>query len=75
MADLIPFNDKLRKLLWERNITITDFCLDLGIDRTSFFYKNHKKHRLVYYKMISIYLNMTVEELVKGTDAEDVWII
>ena len=74
MDELIPFKQRLKDILRERNITILRFCEDTGINRENFFYRkaNHKHCRYIYLA-IAYYLNMTVEELVKGTDAEDDW--
>lgn len=74
MAELIPFEQKLRQILCERNITILQFSLDTGIDRWGLFYKKqqHKHHRSKL-MAIAYYLKMTVEELVDGTDAMEDW--
>ena len=73
MADQTSFIERLVAILYERNISISQFCRDIGIDRPSFFYKKRHKHKKVYYIAIAHYLNMTVEELVAGTDAMDDW--
>lgn len=69
---MIPFNNRLRDILYNRNITILQFCEDTGIDRINFFYRreNRKRSRYVYMG-IAYYLGMTLEELIKGTDMED----
>lgn len=72
MPDIIPFTERLKGILHERKITIGQFCFDTGIDRKGFFYKKGHKHHKVYYMAIAYYLNMTVEDLVEGTDAEEV---
>ena len=66
---MIPFKAKLRAILKERNILVTDFCLDTGINRQSFFHKHNRHHRTTY-MAIAYYLSMKVEELIDGTDAE-----
>ena len=74
MANLIPFKQRVKDILRERGITILQFCEDTGISRENFFYrKTQHKHCKYIHMAIAYYLNMTVEELVKGTDAEDVW--
>ena len=73
MEDMVPFGDKLKGILCERGITIKQFCDDLGIYRNRFFYTPAQKHRKLYFVAIAYYLNMTVEELIEGTDAVDVW--
>lgn len=73
MEDVVPFVDKLKGILRERGITIKQFCDDLGIYRQQFFYKKGHKHKRIYFVAIAYYLNMTVEELIDGTDAIDAW--
>ena len=71
---MIPFKEKLRKLLKERGITLKQFSVDTSINRERFFYnKDHHKHHLYIYMAIAYYLGMTVEELVEGTDGEIDW--
>jgi hypothetical protein len=72
MDKLIPFCDKLRKILKEKGISTLKFEYDTGIGRR-IFYETNRKHGKSLLMGIAYYLNMTVEELVKGTDAEDVW--
>lgn len=69
---MISFKTKLRSILKERGIHVTDFCLDTGINRQSFFHKHNKHHRTTY-MAIAYYLGMRVEELIEGTDAEADW--
>ena len=69
---MIPFKTKLREILKERGILVTDFCLDTGINRQSFFHKRNRHHRTTY-MAIAYYLNMKVEDLIENTDAEDDW--
>lgn len=73
MDELIPFEDRLRQILWDRKISILQFCLDMGIDRCGFFYKKGHKHHRAYYMAIAYQLKMTVEELVEGTTAMEDW--
>lgn len=69
---MTPFKTKLRSILKERGILVTDFCLDTGIDRVSFFHKANRHHRTTY-MAIAYYLDMKVEDLIKDTDAEADW--
>ena len=69
---MTPFKTKLRSILKERGILVTDFCLDTGIDRVSFFHKSNRHHRTTY-MAIAYYLDMKVEDLIEDTDAEDDW--
>ena len=73
MEELIPFNQKLKGILKKRKMSIAAFCADIGIDRAAFFYKKGHKHHRIYYMGIAYYLGMTVEDLVDGTDAMDVY--
>lgn len=72
MDELIPFEQRLRQILWDRNINTIQFSIDTGIAR-NIFYRNRHKHRRAIYMAIAYYLNMTVEELVEGTTAMDEW--
>lgn len=69
---MTPFKTKLRAILKQRGIYVTDFCLDTGIDRVSFFHKKNRHHRTTY-MAIAYYLGMKVEDLIAGTDAERDW--
>lgn len=68
------FKDRVRDLLYQRQIPIYKFQEDTGIDRTSFFYKRaaHKHSRYIH-MAIAYYFDMDVEELIAGTDAEIDW--
>jgi hypothetical protein len=72
MAELIPFAQRLRQILWNRKISLLQFSIDTGIDRRIFYRKRRKHHRTMY-MAIAYYLNMTVEELIEGTTAMDEW--
>lgn len=71
------FKQRLRDLLFERNISLVQFDEDTGINRQNFFYRKNTparqshKHCKYIYMAIAYYLNMTVEDLVAGTDAEE----
>jgi hypothetical protein len=73
MDKVIPFKEKLIAILRERKISMNKFSNDTGIDRRSFFYREGHKHHKAYFMAIAYYLNMTVEDLVDGTDAMDIW--
>ena len=73
MPDLVPFKEKLKDILRERKIGLYQFCADTGIDRTTFFYREGHKHHKAYFMAIAYYMHMTVEDLVDGTDAMDIW--
>lgn len=72
MDNQIPFCVKLRKILKERGISMLKFEYDTGIGRRIFYDQNHKRHKSLL-MAIAYYLKMTGEELVAGTDAEDIW--
>lgn len=72
MADQIPFVDKLRQLLKERGISTQQFERDTLIARRIFYDKGRKLHKSTLMG-IAYYLKMDGEDLVEGTDAEDVW--
>ena len=68
------FFDRVRDILYERNISIAKFEKDTGIQR-QFFYKNRnvKGHRKATIMAIAYYFRIPVEELICGTDAEATW--
>ena len=70
---MIPFRDKLRKILREKHITVFQFCQDTGFDRASFFYRKKRgdHHGRHVYMAIAYYLGMDVDNLLDGTDAMD----
>lgn len=73
---MIPFEQKLRGILKKRKISIYKFSDDTGINRENFFYrktdarKPSHRHSKYIYMAIAYYLDMTVEDLVEGTEAE-----
>ena len=69
---MIPFKTRLRGILAERGIRVTEFCTDTGIDRASFFHKHNRHHRSTY-MAIAYYFDMRVEDLIAGTDAVKDW--
>lgn len=69
---MIPFKTKLREMLQQRGICLRQFCWDTGLAHQSFFYRECK-HRRATYMAIAYYLEMSVEELIEGTDAEKDW--
>lgn len=70
---MIPFKTKLRQILKQRKITLLRFSEETGIDRVSFFYKGRHKHCRYIYMAIAYYLDMSVEDLIAGTDGEIDW--
>lgn len=70
---MIQFDQRLRDLLYARDITITQFSEDTGINRINFFYRKSRpkrRRRRYVYMAIAYYLGVDVEDLVAGTDAE-----
>ena len=72
MVDLIPFFHRVRKILKERKITTLQFECDTGIARRILYKTDHRPHKATL-MAIAYYLKMDGEELVKGTDVEDIW--
>ena len=73
---MILFDQRLRDILYNRNITITKFSDDTGINRENFFYrKNHRRRKRCryIYMAIAYYLDVDVMSLIAGTDAEADW--
>ena len=69
---MIPFKTRLRSILIERDISVSQFCFDTGINRVSFFNKQDRHYRSTY-MAIAYYLGMRVEDLIAGTSAESDW--
>lgn len=72
MDKVIPFGDRLRKILKERKISTAKFEMDTGIGRR-LLYKSEYKHHKSTLMAIAYYLKIDGEELVDGTDAMDAW--
>ena len=75
MADtVIPFHERLRQLVLDRNITLLQFEEDTGIARR-IFYKPKKRKKLCRSTIMACayYLDMSVDELIEGTTGEDFW--
>lgn len=70
---MIPLKDKVKAILKSRKIPLTRFAEETGIDRANFFYRDMHKHCRYIHMAIAYYLDMDVEELVAGTDAEFDW--
>lgn len=70
---MVPFKDKVKALLKQRRIPLTQFAEETGLDRVNFFYRDMHKHCRYIHMAIAYYFGMTVEELVAGTDAEFDW--
>ena len=73
---MIPFDQRLRDILFERNIPIQKFGDDTGINRENFFYRKsrglRKRCRYIY-MAIAYYLDVRVEDMIAGTTAEIDW--
>lgn len=72
MGDQISFIEKLRMILKERDISTHQFERDTLIARRIFYDKGRSLHKSTL-MAIAYYLKMDAEEMVEGTDAEDVW--
>ena len=70
MNKLIPFNDRLRQILYDKDISTYRFEIETGISRRFFYRYNHKINRSTLMG-IAYYLDMRVEDLVDGTTAMD----
>lgn len=71
---MTPFKYRVKQILKERGISLLKFSDDTGINRENFFYRREShKHCRYIHMAIAYYLNMDVEELVLGTDAEIDW--
>ena len=72
MGDQISFIDKLRMILKKRNISTHQFERDTLIARRIFYDKGRRLNKSTL-MAIAYYLKMDAEEMIEGTDAEDVW--
>lgn len=68
---MIPFREKLKRILKEKGITQREFEIDTGICRTILFY-DRKIHKSTLMGL-AYYLEMKVEDMIEDTDAEDSW--
>ena len=76
MNNLIPFKDRLRQILYDKNITIYKLVKDTSIS-TRIFYDRGRKHKISKSMLMALayYLDMKVEDLVEGTTAMDSWYV
>lgn len=71
---MMRFRDRVKAILYERGVSLTEFAEETGIDRSNFFYRREShKHCRYIHMAIAYYLHMDVEELIAGTDAEIDW--
>jgi hypothetical protein len=64
------FIHKVQNLLAERGEVLNDLQCGAGVNRKT-LYRGPKRKQTI--AAIAYYLNMNAEELVAGTDAEEVW--
>lgn len=68
---MIPFRDKLKSILKEKGISQRQFEIDTGICKKILYY-DRKIHKSMLMGL-AYYLEMKVEDMIEGTDAEDSW--
>ena len=61
---------RVQDLLAERNEVLNDLQRGVGVNRKT-LYRGPKRKQTI--AAIAYYLNMSAEELVAGTDVEEVW--
>ena len=71
MPEPIPINRRIRYLLQDRGVPQAMFETETGI-RKNILYRSNKIRRSTL-MALAYYFGMTVEELVKGTTAEEQW--
>ena len=71
MPETIPINRRIRYLLQDRGVPQAMFEAETGI-RKNILYRNNKIRRSTL-MALAYYFGMTVEELVRGTTAEESW--
>ena len=69
--NIVPFYRRLRLLVNERGLTVERFEREAGMDRR-ILYRPRGNHRITLMGL-AYFFGMTVEELVKGTTAEEQW--
>ena len=69
---MIPIGQKISGLLYSRGISTNQFERDTGIARRILYPSKYKTKRVTL-MAVAYYLDMTVEELVSGTDVEEHW--
>ena len=70
--DVIPLYLRVRQMLSEKGVSQNAFELDTGICRRVLYPHKHQPHRSTL-MALAYYFGVTVEELVEGTDAVDIW--
>ena len=68
---MIPFREKLKRILKEKGISTRQFEIDTGICKDILYYER-KTHKSMLMGL-AYYLEMKVEDMIEGTDAEDIW--
>ena len=71
MPELTPINRRIRYLLRDRGVPQAMFEAETGI-RKNILYRSNKIRRSTL-MALAYYFGMTVEELVRGTTAEESW--
>ena len=61
---------RVQELLAERGETLNDLQSAVGVNRQT-FYRGPKRKQTI--AATAYYLNMSAEELVAGTDVEEIW--
>ena len=67
---MISFLHRVQNLLAERGEVLNDLYCGVGVHRTT-FYKRPKSKAII--AAVAYYLDMDADELVAGTDVEEVW--
>lgn len=69
----MKLRDKVKDLLRENHLSMGHFEAETGIHRAFFTRYDYHKPRRTTIAAIAYYFGIGVEELVEGTDAEDIW--
>lgn len=67
---MTKFIYRVQNLLAERNEVLNDLQRGSGVNRKTLYRGPQRKQTIA---AVAYYLNMRAEELVAGTDAEEVW--
>lgn len=69
---MIPIGNRIKLLLYKRDVSTQQFERDTGISRRIFYPQKAKITRSLL-MAVAYYLEMKVEDLIDGTDAFDCW--
>ena len=67
---MMRFVHRVQELLAERGEVLSDLQREIGVQRKTIYHGPKRKQTIA---AVAYHLNMSAEELVAGTDVEEVW--